>query len=983
MNVISNFLNRATKFVVENIFINENQEPYRKTLTPQVESLIDMLAPKLTDSVFEKIKAKYPLPDSTRGDVEHAVTLVALKVASNFAKDGAREPLQLLSKIAEIARGENAVDEFLRIGLPNGLEDIPVKTDMIKELVYKEVQDTLAGYFNALQPEESNFAVFRGEGGEALFDLMKLFMAKALPFAKETAGEHADKIIDHFLPGEANPVKERLVDDLRALLKSDDPNFSFFDQKVESAAVRILTNLERTSPYRDEKNAATRVIKNLVDIARPFLTENGLSKGFVQELLQRTGLQDDPLLSKIKVEDLTFFENVEAKPGADLLAKDIREVVLDYVKSNPEYLAKALSELLGHQETTKSGEELREALSSIMNSDERLMDFAEGLFAKALTRILSGDTANGLRRVSSLIFRNLERLNRGVNEIMKSDIADKEQAVNELFAPIAAEIVNVADLNVPPFVLSIIEKTLLPKLLSKFFLDMTAVHREGNEEELAKMFKKAPLGIAKITDYIGKYVPHYLKKNADKIAKMVVEKGSQYFEFLDGHEISHKIKESSKSPELNPIWKAVASYAQGFFTKAFLGAARNLEKAESAGKSADTNPLLINLLMSIMGSAEGHFRRIANLQAKSETMKAFNLSHEDLLREFAKGAALHPALLQDLNVNATDEEKKQARLEAFFKPLAKEIIKLAGEENFSIPEAFNKSGMKVFEEEVLPEILMEIYSDILQPHNVNKIMTSMVDKLDKIFDTLTDDIVNAGEIDATQSDLNNQIGNLIKSFVSIMPESLSNLFFSCKEIKEMSAEKIGNIIRMKTNATTLLDVVNALFKDIELEAPDVNDRRTKEEKEKAYAADSKKLQSKVTQFVSKQAKRTAKEFIKEKWDTFQKNFDDWIAKHLGAPGIAVKKFLDMVFGTAMRIVLPVIEFVLFNMVWKIVDLHIWRKSGELINDAKMPIHENALFSLTEISLQAIKQELERVKQDKAERDAERIEGERLKARTLV
>lgn len=700
-------------------------------------------------------------------------------------------------------------------------------------------------------------------------------------------------------------------------------------------------------------------------------------------------------------------ETSALEKGCEFLAKDAKEIVLSYIAENQDDVAKAISSYFGHNQTTVAGRELAEAFAAVLTSGDqntkKALDFAENALKSSVFKVftLVGENetvANGLHHIVALLTNRIPLIDAQVKEIRNSTILtdeEKDKALNALFTPLVEEIFTLggtdekgnskiaAALPVPeslkPFALKALKTSILPKLVSRIYLELTSAQHQmqGNEEELAKLVSSAPQGIIAIADYVNKFVPFYLKKNADKITDLVMQKGGKYFDLMGQEKkaeieslLARNIKVAATDEGMNPAWKAVASFAQGFITKAFLGAAKNLDLAEGHGKTAEKNPLLINLLLGAMEMGDGHFKRITDLQSKQE--QAHRLSHTELLQHFFASDALHPALAKDLDPSATAEEKKAHRIEFFFKPLARNLVKIAGMDNiedFPLPEPFKKSGMKLFQEEILPEVLMGIYNEVLKPQNINKIMINVIDKLEGAADSFTAETdLEPVALDPEQRELNLQIGNLIKSFINMMPESTDTLF-SINVIKKMSTEALGNAVRKKTNATTLLDVVNSLLTGITITPPDVNDPRTQEQIDEENFQVAKELQSRATTFISNQARKSVRNTIIEKWDTFQKNFDDVVERYLGAPGKAVKSFFDWIFGGIMRIFLPVLDFLLFGVIWNAVELHIWNKAGEAINNSKMPIHENLAFGITERAINTISDQLEEARKDQRHKEA--------------
>ncbi|CRX38207.1 hypothetical protein [Estrella lausannensis] len=732
------------------------------------------------------------------------------------------------------------------------------------------------------------------------------------------------------------------------------------------------------------------------------------TKGVTPPTILDQEIEADLVESLLEVDEAT--DKLELGCGA--IAKDIKEVVIGYITKNKEAVADAFASYLGPSANNVAGQELADALAKVLGSSdtatEKTLEFAESTLKTALFKIfvLVADNAKeqalgenkkdpvaaGLHKMLSLVTKKIPSLEPEVKNIMNSQVLTKEEKdhlIVALFNPVAIELLAMAGVNedgslkvkdalpipeiLKPFALKAITQSLLPQLMSRVYLDITSsqYELEKNQEKLAALVPSAQGSIKTVADYIAKYVPFYLKTNADTITNLVFSSGSKYLSFMDPEAqaevkslIGRNITDFTKDKAMNPVWQGIATYAQAFLTKAFLGTAENINLAESQGKTAKTNPLLINLLMNVMEGGEKHFRHISNMQKATGRDEAHTLTSDEVKESFASNGLLHPALLMDLNPDSTPEQRVEMRLEHFFKPLAKNLIALSGldkSRDFPIPEALKDSGWELFQDKILPEVLMGLYNETLKPQNIVQIMSNLIDNLNlasESFEEASAEVMLP--VDETQTKLNQQIGSLIKSFVDMLPTSASQTLFSIKQIKDMSSEAIGDIVRRKTNATSLLDVVNGLLSGITLTAPDVNDPRTPEEIARDDLKASKVLQSKLTTFISSQAKKTARDWITNKWDAFQKNFDNTVEKYLGTPGKAVKTFFDWVFGSIMRFIMPVLDFIVFRMIWALVDLHIWNKSGEIIKNSRMDIHENLAFKITEKATAAIKRQLEEV-----------------------
>lgn len=596
---------------------------------------------------------------------------------------------------------------------------------------------------------------------------------------------------------------------------------------------------------------------------------------------------------------------------------------------------------------------------------------------------------NVIHRVLTFLADRMPEVDAAIEEIRNSDMskADKKKEILKLFQPIAAEFLDLAGeslkemLPVPKmfrkFLATKLREEYLPAIFSKMYKDLNGWRYDAPKQEaqLDTLFpdengKKAATNIA---NFVRDLVPYYLETNPGKVTELM-EKNvlGKYFAVLSPeHQASVRalVEKNVKDIGLNPAMKTMAEgigeYSRGIFLKMFAGVTQNIADKEKPVEGEGKNKFLLNMSLGMIRLLGDHVRRINKIPPAGRMYPAHQVPHDAMLDGFANHpelpSMLHPALAKDLDPYATEEERKEQRLNEFFIPFASDLLAIAGmkeaPEDFPAPSYMRQEAWEMFKTKLLPETLMNVYQEMLKPENLNMMMLKTVDSLIEGIDALPDEAQEDTEVedDPEQRQLNEALGDVIKEMVDLMPDIWTKTIITSDRIRNMTSESLGRIVRRKLDSTSMIEIINKGLAGLKLNKPDADRGKTDKELSAEKAKIEKELNKKMTSYMSRQVKDALKNMMKTKWDAFQAKFDRGVQKAFGKPGLAIKRFFDVIFHFIFLTVLgPVFNFTLYKCLWYFVEKKIESKAREIIKDIHMPINENVLLNFTQSWLDAMK-----------------------------
>jgi len=578
--------------------------------------------------------------------------------------------------------------------------------------------------------------------------------------------------------------------------------------------------------------------------------------------------------------------------------------------------------------------------------------------------------ANVTHKLFSLLGEEVETIQPAIARIKatRETEEEKEEKINQLFRPLTSKLLRLAgedwklllpisnDLRNP--LAEVLEEELLPSLLHLIYTEMYGWVGEIQtmEEEIDRTFGStaSKLAVSQFTDYIEAYIPTLLEENPEKVARLLEHVGGKYIQHLDDGQrrevhrmVVRNIHLIGKDESNGTVWKACAVYAKAMMLKMVLGISSEISLNERVKGLRGESTFLLETVVKGMEIAKNHFVDLSNIPMRGRVSPAHTVKHSEILVGFKKNDILHPAL--DRDAAGSTEARVARRLECFYKPLAKDLIELAHIDDpnlFPMPSGIRVEMFKLFQEDLLPEVLMNIFNEMLEPRNLNKSFLMLIDRLNITIEELEHD--HYIEYDEHQRELNEACGEIIKSMVNLVPAIFTKTFFPADRIKEMTSEYVGGLVRRRLKKTNMLELMNML-----LTSSNMVDPRKKEAKDyRAQVRDDRTVQreliKKLTAYISQQVKETVQENIHRKWTGFQTSFDAAIQKFAGKPALVVKQFFDFLFGIVVfKMLMPLFNVLFYKMFWFFIDLMIVRKSIEIIHDSHMKIHENLVFNLTD------------------------------------
>lgn len=497
---------------------------------------------------------------------------------------------------------------------------------------------------------------------------------------------------------------------------------------------------------------------------------------------------------------------------------------------------------------------------------------------------------------------------------------------------------------------SVFIETLAPDLVLNLYLESITWHAE--RQTTKKTLKDHLFGTTHtyqasrvLSQYAGFWLKNYLTESNDVAAKTLLSSLISHFKDLNSiegnvasavidkrfQEIYSIVRENIKkvgesdSEQLNCIWPAVAGYLENYIAKFLSGIASSLHEIETE------NPdFLVDTAIVILKDTADYF------EALNVARKKTGNEDGDLPLLTILGTKIHDGV--PLSGKLSEEERSRVRLQGHFIPLASKLLSLS---NISVDELPLPAGLRMQVGEllltkILPSILLEINSKILEHSTRNDLLLIFVDKLHKSLD----EVKPGGEEahfdtsiyrDPKHKKLVETCGNVIHELAGRIPDTWVQYIFMKEKVKKMSAEALGEIMMPHLQNLTLNGLIdkgifnglpkfsNGVWKGKEKnerlvpKIPNKNavirasedfifefaksPERKKMESQK-HEEESKKtrlvLRDKFSRTIRQQIALNAQEGVKSVWSRLQRHFDDQVKKTFGDRGLKVKEFFDKI-----------------------------------------------------------------------------------------
>lgn len=750
-----------------------------------------------------------------------------------------------------------------------------------------------------------------------------------------------------------------------------------------------------------------RLVKKIFDPVA-FANQNALNstRGFAQSLedseMTLNEAHENSGVNKIADDLLT---------ACGILSEDIIRIVREFAENDHEIFADLVDRSifedykLSDAEKREFGDGIHEFMYGSSENLNNSWEYGKRILEKTLFKVLTTVAekteidgkehrkvnknemlaSNVIHRILSILSTKIPVIDTQLEVIEKSEKCLKEKRVEiyKLFEPLAIEFLNLAGdhveevFPVPNFLKDGLKEKLktlfLPAIFYEVYTDLNALRVKIPEEKenLKNIFSsEAPNhAINVVADYIKQFVPYYMETSPEKITAIFERVGGKYFNVLSEDQkvsvkklLNKNISVLGLDPAVKDMSSALAEYSKGMMSRIMRGLFENIHAQENQPhEDGSKNNFLLTTTIALIKVSGSYFRRVNKIPPEERNYPAYVVPHKVMLKGFIDSNEIHEALKLDIDPNATEEEKRQQRLDSFFVQSIAGILEISGfndPKDFPAPSFIREFLWKVFKETILPEVTLDVVQDGLKPANINELLLKVIDSLTSEVDGFNAEL-DKNNIDMSddphQKELNAALGELIREMINLVPESITKVIFKSNKINKMTSEAIGNALRKRLDNKTMIQYIESGLSSFSLKKPDADRGKSTSRILKENRLKEKELNKKMTSYISKQLQETFKVFIKNKWQAFQKSYNELILKLFGKPGLAVKKFFDKILHFIFFDFLgPVFKFIMFKVLWFFVDLKIASKTKEIIRDTHMPIHENLIYKFCDIWVEILK-----------------------------
>lgn len=534
-----------------------------------------------------------------------------------------------------------------------------------------------------------------------------------------------------------------------------------------------------------------------------------------------------------------------------------------------------------------------------------------------------------------------------------------------------------------------------------------------------------------LANYVSKWLPTLFKLDhqiiAEDIYEVVFKKLNASKENSDAQEVEKYllqnkgslIKEtgetlSKAAPALDKIQPLIKESIKTSLLQFFSKITKRIDSFENPQGEHYEKDFFLKLAISLMKLTKEHLQTLNTIAVNHKSKVFHQMDQESLLKGLIESKTLHPGVPQTpeaqkaqaeikkslaslksirsrmeslqkfgfLTANSIQRLKDQKRelrhsihraqkildkerLTHFFHPLTKNLLELSGlsADALPFPSPVKDILWDQLQKEILPTALMGIFQNILDPYSLNRMIIIALDN----YNHRTEMPERACPKDSIQQELDTLCGELFLQMVKILSDSFGKKALNFDKIKNMSAEKMGECIRIQ------LTEMWTLKKAIDVNLPSL-DNSLKNKKipadDDAFEVEALKamhLEEATLRTVKTDMKNTAHKVISESISAsisrirnkftapWNKLFKKVCGKHIGS----VKKFFNFI---GFRAVHSFVKGALFvaslplillgwigkKIFWALMDSYIAREVDHVLNSVHMPsIHEDLLYKFTE------------------------------------
>ena len=484
------------------------------------------------------------------------------------------------------------------------------------------------------------------------------------------------------------------------------------------------------------------------------------------------------------------------------------------------------------------------------------------------------------------------------------------------------------------------------------------------------------------------YLIEFCKKpehtDTEWIARLLADPLCDANAFVSENIKAFGLKESKET--LN-LWPAITTHIEAILTKFFASITNSIQEIETE------NPdFMKDLAITMLKDIQDYLDSTTKIKSKQGASGTENIDHEE-------------AILLDSKVSI--KEKNAIRLKKYFLPLSSKLFDLAriAPEDFPVPEQLKKPVAQWVIEQLIPNILLQMYSVMLENPVRDSVTLSFLEALHNALNEVkpigkVQEDVEPKEIpDPKQVELKEECSVVVSQFVGLITDPLVQYVFSKDKVKNISAEVISKAMNKYLSKWTLVQLIDhAVFTGLPKLHPATWKGKTGRESlipledfiradgkvvrqvgkkfsfhfpktaaevqaqkilKMQEAAETRKfLRNGFTMVISSEAMTNTGVFIKSLWESFQSHIDDFIKMRFPENGPRIKEMLDRIFrkvfidliGTAIQFIFyPLTKFFQYLLEKIYVD----RKSDDIIENVHTDDLEMLVHKLTSTIMSAL------------------------------
>jgi hypothetical protein len=454
----------------------------------------------------------------------------------------------------------------------------------------------------------------------------------------------------------------------------------------------------------------------------------------------------------------------------------------------------------------------------------------------------------------------------------------------------------------------------------------------------------------------------------------------------------------SEEPVILEFWSSFAFYAEAALVKFLAQLSKSIQGIEQSSPD-----LVVDTAIALLRQTTEHFKRLNQVSEALDADQAYLGDQRAVLAGF--GSSLNDGV--PIDPSALPEDKERIRIQGFFYPLTCKLFHLAGiaRKDLPLPALFRDELGDLLLQKLIPLGLLKSTEQALQNSVRDELMLSFVQmlyaaltkiELDKKMELPEE---KSSQVDPKQKHLNETCGALVLELVKLIPDTMVQYVFMKEQVKNMSAETIGESIMPYLTKWTFLQIIDSFIYSVlpnfhpgrwegkvgrEVLAPrkafvrpDGKDElkpvkafkfafpKTVEQalaearwKQQEAKLTRTLLRNGFTRTISSQLQQKAWSILKELWDTGQRALDDFIERQFQQKGVQFKAALDLFFRKLFIECIGSVLLFMLTPVCKLVGLviektYIDARSEDIIENLHSDTLENLFYNSIDTVLETL------------------------------